>query len=71
MIISDTTALLTQKVFIDHATMGSTPIWKQDILTNSFLKKNLYVNRLKCVIFNLEICILQTRTYWKVATPWD
>ena len=37
------------------------------MLANSFKKNNLYV-RPECVIFSAEICILQTRIYWKVGT---
>ena len=34
-------------------------------------KSDLYVKRLESIIFSTEMCILQTRTYWKVGIPWD
>ena len=29
------------------------------------------INRLESVIFSTDMCILQTRTYWKVGSSWD
>ena len=47
--------------------MGSGPNWKQNMLGNCLFKKDLDV-RPESVIFSAEMCILQTRTYWKAGT---
>ena len=51
--------------------MGLRPDWKENILKfkkHSLEKGSLYINRLESVIFSTEMCILQTRTYWKPGT---
>ena len=47
--------------------MGLGPDWKQNMLANFLQKKNLYV-RSASLIPSMEMCILLTRTYWKVST---
>ena len=54
MIILDNTPLLTW-------VLDNTPLLTWEV--------QRCINRLKSVIFSADICILQTRTYWKVGTP--
>ena len=53
--------------------MRSRSDWKQNMLKVNKLsvENNLYVNKLESDIFGTKMCILQTRTYWKVGTLWD
>ena len=60
------------KYGFDHCnwSMKSRPNWKQNMLGNFLYKNDLYV-RPDVVIFSVEMCILQTITYWKVGTSRD